>query len=105
MKLPFVLLAATLVACATTSPDPAAQARQHQRNVALAQSLGYDVVTRNGQSRFCGTIAPTGSHIVPACISEAQWEQLHPLAGLNVPPAPLMSAESGRSPYAGTLGY
>src|SRR5215469_16430832 len=104
MKWPFVLIAATLVGCATTSPDPAALARQHERNLALAQTLGYEVVTENGQTHFCATRAPTASHIVPACMSESQWALLHAHTG-GGPNISSGTVESGRSSVAGTLGY
>jgi len=69
-----LILAAMLAGCATTPPDPATLALQHERNVVLAHRLGYDVVTRNGQTLFCATSAPITSHIVPPCMTEAAWE-------------------------------
>ena len=102
MKWNLLILAAALAGCATTAPDPAtARARQHDRNIALAKRLGYDVIAENGETRFCATSAATGSHVLPPCLTEAAWEQNHPFqVGLVV-----CCGESGRSSYEGTLGH
>jgi len=96
MRWTSILVAATLVGCSTIPPDPAAYARQHERNVALAQNLGYEVVTDNGQTRFCATRAPTASHIVAPCMNESQWAALHPDTG-GSPNTSSGAVESGRS--------
>jgi hypothetical protein len=105
MKWILVLVATTaLVSCATTARDPAALAWQHDRDVALAQKLDYAVVTDNGHTQFCATRAPTGSRVIPSCVTETQWELGHP----DVAGGPADSSgivQSGRSPFAGTLGY
>jgi hypothetical protein len=98
------LVAATMVGCATSPPDPAALARQHERNVDFARRLGYEVVTDNGRTRFCATQAPTASHIVPPCMDETQWMLVHPDTG-GSPSVSSGTVKSGRSSVAGTLGY
>lgn len=104
MKWSFVLTTAMLIGCATTTTDPAALAQQHQRTVARAQELGYEVVTDDGQTRFCATSVQTGSHIIPPCVSENQWMLRHPDTGTgNMSGSGVV--ESGRSSFEGTLGY
>jgi len=69
----------------------------------LAHQLGYKVLTKNGQTWFCGTSAPTASHIVPPCMTEAAWEfNRLELSGI---PLTAIGGDSGRSPYEGTLGH
>lgn len=67
--------ALALVGCATQPPGPEAIARRHAANVAAAEEAGYRVVVNNGQTVFCGTQPPTGSHIAPGCLTESEWEQ------------------------------
>jgi len=104
VKWGFVLVTVTLIGCATTTPDPAALTRQHERNVSLGQRLGYQVLTDDGQTQFCATHATTGTHVVPPCVSETQWMRQHPVAGGN-PALSSGTVESGRSSAEGTLGY
>jgi len=104
MKWALLSLAVTLAACVTAPPDPTALTRQHERNVALAHTLGYEVVSRGGETRFCATHAPTASHIVPACFSESDWERLHPVVA-GSPGSSSGVVQSGRSASAGTPGY
>ena len=103
MKWCLLIVAAALAGCATTPGDPAALARQHDRNVAEAQRLDYLVMERRGETLFCATHAPTGSHVVPGCVPEAQWEREHLAAG-GIPVTGI-SGVSGRCACEGTLGY
>ena len=61
-------------------------------------------MTDDGESSFCATDAPTGSHILPPCMSESEWVLLHPDMGSG-PNVSSGTVESGRSSLEGTLGY
>ena len=75
MKWLLVIGAATLIGCAGTPPDPQTLARRHADNVRTAQRNGYPIVELDGRTVFCATDAPAGSHIVPPCKAEAEWER------------------------------
>jgi hypothetical protein len=102
MKWTLVIVATTVAGCATVQP---ALNEAHDGNVALAQRLGYNVLTENGETGFCATQAPTGSHIIPPCITEAEWELTHPAVAGGPTTNGSGVIESGRSSLAGTLGY
>jgi hypothetical protein len=67
--------AISLAGCATQPLGSEAAAHRHAVNVAAAKDAGYTLVSQNGQTMFCSTGAPTGSHIAPGCLTEAEWEQ------------------------------
>ena len=69
-----MIIAVTVVGCATQPPTKEATARRHAANIAAAEGAGYKVISKNGQTRFCPTEAPMGSHIA-ICLTETQWEQ------------------------------
>ena len=69
-----MIIAMTVVGCATQLPTRDATARRHAANIAAAEDAGYKVISENGQTKFCPTEAPMGSHIA-ICLTETQWEQ------------------------------
>jgi len=69
-----IVIAATVVGCATQPATKEALARRHAANVAAAEDAGYKVTSRNGRTMFCPAGAPIGSHIA-ICLTESEWEQ------------------------------
>jgi len=63
--IPSVLIAVSLVACATqpAGPPVARQVKVDASNVAEAQLAGYNVVDRNGTKLYCRKDAITGSRV------------------------------------------
>jgi hypothetical protein len=105
MKWLLAISTATLVGCVSTSPDPQTPARRHADNVRTAEKDGYQIVARNGGTLFCASGAPLGSHIVPACEREAEWEKNQLWVGRGGAAWPGLNTQSGRGPTEGTLGY
>jgi hypothetical protein len=66
-------IAVTLVGCATQAAATEAAALRHAANIAVAQDAGYRVVSDGSRTKFCPTLAPTGSHIT-SCLTETEWE-------------------------------
>ena len=64
-----------LAGCAAQPRVSDAMAQRHAANVAAAQDLGYQVISKDGQTLFCNAQAPTGSHLAPGCLTEREWEQ------------------------------
>lgn len=75
MRLLAVGAALMLAGCAAGPTSPEAGARRHADNLAAAREAGYRVVVKSGQTMYCTTQAPTGSHVAPGCLTERQWEQ------------------------------
>ena len=102
--IPLLFLVAAMAGCATRPADPEADARRHANNLAAAEQAGYRIVVKDGQTLFCATEILTGSHILPPCVTETRFEQqqLWVWQGSSWVST---SNSSGRSPYAGTLGY
>jgi hypothetical protein len=90
-----MIIAMMIVGCAAPPPKEAAAPR-HEANVAAAESAGYRVIDKDGQTLFCATRPGTGSHLQP-CLTETQWENRR-LQAISVPDA---VGESGRSPVSG----
>jgi hypothetical protein len=105
MKWLLALSAATLLGCVSTSPEPLSAARRHADNVRTAEKDGYQIVERDDKTLFCATAAPVGSHIVPACTDEAEWEDDQLWVWRDGPAWPGLNSQSGHSATAGTLGY
>jgi hypothetical protein len=97
--------AATLLGCAATSPDAVRATHRHAENLQTAEQDGYQIVQRDGKTLFCATAAPVGSHIVPACKSEAEWEGDQLWVWRGGPAWPGLNAQSGHSTTSRTLGY
>lgn len=74
-RVTLMVLALALAGCAAQPRGPAAEAARHTANVAAAQESGYRIVSKNGQTLFCSSQPPIGSHIAPGCLTERQWEQ------------------------------
>jgi hypothetical protein len=96
---------ATLLGCVSPSPDPLTAARRHAANVQTAQQEGYQIVERSDKTQFCATAAPVGSHVVPPCEAEADWEIDQLWVWRGGPAWPGLNGQSGHSPASGTLGY
>ncbi len=75
MSKSLLIVVLALVGCGAQPRGSDVLAQRHAANVAAAQDLGYRVVSKDGQTLFCSTQAPTGSHVVPGCLTEHQWEQ------------------------------
>jgi hypothetical protein len=75
MRWSIPIVALTLASCAAQAPHPDSAARRHAANVAAAEAADYRVTVRDGVTLFCATRAPTGSHNIPACMTEAEWER------------------------------
>jgi hypothetical protein len=71
--LALTIVAVTVAGCAAQPPTQEAVARRHAANIAAATGAGYKVITKNDQTMFCPSQAPTGSHLA-ACLTERQWE-------------------------------
>ena len=94
----------TLTGCAAQPPTPEAAMIRHAANISAAEDAGYSVINSDkGQTLFCATRAPTGSHLVRPCLTETQWEQqqIWVWHGANSS----AQAESGRSPLSGAASY
>lgn len=68
------VIAVTVAGCAAQLPTQKAAAREHAANIAAAKDAGYTVVPKNGQTMFCPTHAPIGSHLT-TCLTEREWRQ------------------------------
>ena len=60
--------------CAAQRPAQVITPEQHAANIAAAQQAGFKVVSSVDRTLFCATAPDTGSHMAPACISEAEWQ-------------------------------
>ena len=94
-----IVVAVMLAGCATTSQAP--QARRHADNLTAAAQQGCRVIDKDGQTLFCRTEPPTGSHVMAGCLTEAQWDQREPSLASGWTSSVV---ESGRSPTSGSLG-
>lgn len=74
MRFALVLMAATVVGCAAHSTAPPISADRHAANIAAAEQAGYKVVSGGDRTLFCPTAPPTGSHMGPTCVTEAQFQ-------------------------------
>jgi hypothetical protein len=95
-----IVAAVALAGCATTPQAP--QVRTHADNVTAAAREGYRVINKDGQTLFCRIEPPIGSHVIPGCLTEAQWEQRQPSFALGWMTSGV--GESGRSPTSGSGG-
>jgi hypothetical protein len=68
-----LLTAALAVTGCATKPVVPITPEQHAANIATAEQAGYKVVTRGDHTVFCPTLSPTGSHMAPSCITEANF--------------------------------
>jgi len=66
-------VALLMAGCAASRPPVPISPEQHAANIAAAQQAGYKVVNRGNRTVFCPTAPPTGSHMAPSCISEADF--------------------------------
>jgi hypothetical protein len=93
------MMMVAVAGCATQASAPQISAEQHAKNVAAAEQSGYRVVAKGDRTLFCPTVAATGSHMGPTCITERDFEAMMGTPHNAVPSATIQHQSPG--PAAG----